>query len=122
MKNSNLAIRKLIRKSDGKTVSNSCAIANTFFSRFKGLMGKESLPQGEALLIESCNSIHTFFMKFPIDVAYLSGSGNEFKVIMIRRDMTPWRVDFPVFGAKAVLEMASGAMLDLSEGEILCLS
>ena len=46
--------------------------ADTFFTRFKGLIGAPSLTKGEGLLILPCNSIHTHVMRFPIDVLYVS--------------------------------------------------
>ena len=45
--------------------------ADNFFTRFKGLMGAPCLAAGEGLLILPCNSIHTHFMRFPIDVLYV---------------------------------------------------
>ena len=46
-------------------------VARTFWQRFKGLMGRESLPPGEGMLIQKCNSIHTCFMRFAIDATFL---------------------------------------------------
>jgi uncharacterized membrane protein (UPF0127 family) len=112
----------MTRLKDNQVFADPCMVADSIVSRFQGLMGKPFLPQGEGMLIEPCNSIHTFFMRFAIDVAYLGRDGANYKVLSIRRDMSPWRVDFPVFGARAVLEMCSGGARDLSEGDLLCLS
>ena len=46
-------------------------LANTFRTRFMGLMGVWPLPMGEGLHIEPCTSVHTFFMKMPIDLVFL---------------------------------------------------
>ena len=80
-------------------------IARTLFERMKGLIGTKTLPEGEGLLILRCNSIHTFFMTFPIDATFLDRDGNVVKVV---RNIRPWR--FFVWGgfrAVKVLETAS---------------
>lgn len=110
---------KVLRKSDGKTVADPCWLADGFFNRFRGLMGRASLASGEGLLLKPCNSIHTFFMRFAIDVVYLDSEG---KVLKIRRNFKPWRADLPVFGAKSVLEVSAGSLGEIREGDQLCLS
>lgn len=81
-------------------------VAASFLQRAKGLIGRSSLPPGEGLLIERCNAIHTFFMKFPIDAIFLDRSGRVVKTV---RNIRPWR--FLVWGgwrAVKVLEVAAG--------------
>lgn len=102
-------------------------VADSLYARFKGLMGKASLESGAGMLIEPCNSIHTFFMRFAIDVAYLACERTElgaklYKVLNVRRAMQPWRMDFPVFGAGAVLELPAGGAAGMTVGDFLCLS
>ena len=53
-------------------LSHNVDIADTFYKRMKGLLGKSGLKTGEALWIKPCMSVHTFFMKFPIDVIFLN--------------------------------------------------
>ena len=80
-------------------------VASRFFQRAKGLIGRSSLPPGEGLLIERCNAIHTFFMKFPIDAIFLDRRGRVVKTV---RNIRPWR--FLVWGgwrAVKVLEVAA---------------
>lgn len=79
--------------------------ADTFLKRFKGLMGVRELPLGEGLHIAPCNSIHTFFMKIPIDVLYLDASQ---QVVDINHAIAPWRVSRIYFDAKSVLELPAG--------------
>ena len=81
-------------------------VAASFLQRAKGLIGRSSLPPGEGLLIERCNAIHTFFMKFPIDAIFLDRRGRVVKTV---RNIRPWR--FLVWGgwrAVKVLEVAAG--------------
>lgn len=80
-------------------------VARTFAERARGLIGRPCPGPGEGLLIEKCNAIHTFFMRYPIDAAFLDADGNVVKTV---RDIRPWR--FIVFGgwrARMVLETAA---------------
>jgi uncharacterized membrane protein (UPF0127 family) len=80
-------------------------VASKFFQRAKGLIGRSSLPRGEGLLIERCNAIHTFFMKFPIDAVFLDRHG---RVVRIVRAIRPWRlIVWGGWRAKKVLEVAA---------------
>jgi uncharacterized protein len=86
-------------------LASQAAKAETFVSRFKGLMGVPELPLGEGLQIEPCTSVHTFFMKIPIDVLFLDAS---LQVVDICHAMPAWRVSKVYFGARSVLELPAG--------------
>jgi uncharacterized protein len=79
-------------------------VATSMWSRFWGLMGRRSLPGEEGLLIDPCNSVHTFFMRFPIDVLFLDGDG---RVLKIASDLKPFRMAVGR-GSRRVLEIAAG--------------
>lgn len=79
--------------------------ADSFLSRFKGLMGVAELPLGHALHIAPCNSIHTFFMKIPIDAVFLDA---QQQVVDVCHAMPPWKVSKVYFGARSVLELPAG--------------
>ncbi|HRK02825.1 MAG TPA: DUF192 domain-containing protein [Oligoflexia bacterium] len=115
----NTQFKSITRKSDGYCVVRELENATSVIARMKGLLGRNNLPIGRGLLIEPCNSVHTWFMRFSIDVVYLS---KEMRVLKINRDMKPWRVDFPVRHARSVLELASGAAYVLAEGDELCIN
>lgn len=83
--------------------------AKSMFSRMKGLMFSESLGEYDGLLIAPCNSIHTFFMRYPIDVLFLT---KDFKVVKACKNIKPWRMTRIYFGAYQVLEMEAGKMND----------
>jgi uncharacterized membrane protein (UPF0127 family) len=89
---------------DGSTVCERCVVANKMFPRMRGLLGRRSLPAGEGLLIRPAPSVHTFFMRFPIDVLFLSRSGQVLKVCA---DVGPWRAR-SCRGAYAVVELPAG--------------
>ena len=80
-------------------------VARTFFQRAKGLIGTRYLERGEGLLILRCNSIHTFFMSFPIDAVFLDRND---KIVKIVRNIRPWRLFvWGGFRAVKVLEVQS---------------
>jgi uncharacterized membrane protein (UPF0127 family) len=74
------------------------------WSRFWGLMGRRSLPEGEGLLIDPCGSIHTMFMRFPIDVVFLDADN---RITRIAEALQPFRVAMGK-GCRRVLEMQAG--------------
>ena len=78
-------------------------IAESFFERFKGLM---FVPKKKSfnLLIKKCNSIHTCFMKFDIDVFCLD---KDFKVVKTYKNVKPFRFIFPVKNTYHILETKS---------------
>lgn len=70
-------------------------------------MGKPALPPGEALLIERCRSIHTHFMRFPIDALFLDARG---RVVGAIHQMAPWRIGRYFRAASCVLELPAGTL------------
>ncbi len=82
-------------------------LAQTFWARFRGLMGRRSLEEGEGLVLVGEKSIHTFFMKFPIDVVY---ADRTWRVVRLDPAMPPNRVGPIVFQAAYVLELPVGVI------------
>ncbi len=79
-------------------------IAATHWSRFRGLMGRdaESFPAGQGLWIVPSHGVHTFAMRFPIDVVYLDG---DKIVVHLEENLKPWRVAPVRMRAASVLEL-----------------
>ena len=96
---------KVVNQTREKVLASHGNVADTFASRFMGLMGKKELPFGAALHISPCNSIHTFFMKIPIDAVFLD---KQLKVVKVCGAMVPWRVSSIYLSAHSVLELPSG--------------
>jgi hypothetical protein len=96
---------QLINATTGETVVTDLEIADTFWSRFKGLQLRAGLPPGSGLLLVPCPGVHTFFMRFAIDVVVLDREG---RVIAVRQQVRPWRIVPPVSGGYAVLELPAG--------------
>jgi uncharacterized protein len=109
---------RLVRD-DSKVVCEHCVVAATPWRRFKGLLGRSSMHDGEGLWIQRSSSIHMFFMRFPIDVVFLDGNLQVRKVV---RDLKPWRIA-AARGAKSVVELPAGAAerLDVKPGDRLAL-
>ena len=96
---------KVLNQTREKVLASHGDVASTFASRFMGLMGKKDLPFGAALHISPCNSIHTFFMKIPIDAVFLD---KQLKVVKVCSAMVPWRISSVYWSAHSVLELPSG--------------
>lgn len=105
-----------LRQADGRLVCRA-RVAAAFAARFRGLMGVAALPPGTGLLLPRTSSVHTHFMRFPIDVVFLDDAG---RVVGIRPALGPWRFA-AAKGASSVLELAAGecARLGLVEGDVL---
>jgi uncharacterized protein len=87
----------------------------SFWAKFMGLMGRRSLPEGSGLWLPGENGIHMLFMRFPIDVVFVSapadGSSGGRRVLSTRRALPAWRgVVWRVGGAKGVLELPVGTI------------
>ncbi len=91
---------------NGKEIANHVLVADNYFKRLRGLLGKHHLEDGEGLLLTHCSSIHCFFMKFTIDVVYLS---KEY-VILDYETVHPWRIGKIVRGTTHILELGEGAL------------
>ena len=90
---------------DGRVVAPHVAVAGSVWSRFLGLMFRASLPEGHGLALRPCNSIHMFFMRFPLDVLFVDGDG---RVVRVLNGIRPWRASTIVRGAKAAIELPAG--------------
>ena len=82
-------------------------VADTFWLRLRGLLGVSSLPKEEGLILKGEKSIHTFFMRFAIDVVYVNKS---YQVIRADANMIPYRVGPFVAQSVYVLEMPVGTI------------
>ena len=89
---------------DGTVVCERCLLAETPLARLRGLLGRSDLPAGEGLLLRPAGSIHTAFMRFPIDAVFLDRAD---RVLKVAHDLAPWRMA-GCRGARAVLELPAG--------------
>lgn len=91
----------------GEEVAHSVRIATSAMGRTKGLMFDAELPKGHGLVLSPCSSIHMFFMRFAIDVAFVDLDG---VVVRSVDAIKPWRATSIVWGAKTAIELPAGTL------------
>lgn len=87
-------------------------------TRNQGLLQRDGLPASNALVLAPCSGVHTWFMRFPIDIAFVSREG---RVLSVRRNVGPWRIALRL-GAFAVVEMPANSTTELLPGHTLSAS
>ena len=90
--------------SERAVVCERCELADSVWTRLRGLMGRARLEPGDGLMLRPSSSIHTHFMRFPIDAVFLD---DQLRVLGVREGLRPWRMA-SVRGSAAVLELAAG--------------
>jgi uncharacterized membrane protein (UPF0127 family) len=101
-KRSALRVENLTR---GETLVSDGWVADGYWSRMRGLIGHKPLEQGQGLVIVPCNSIHTHFMCFAIDVVYVDRSC---RVMAVDERLAPWHLGRIRRGARFVIELPAG--------------
>lgn len=91
----------------GQTLISAGAVADNPWTRLRGLLGRSGLAPGEGLLIVPCNSIHMFFMRFPIDVLYVDRSQ---RVVGLHHALAPWWLGRLYRHAHFVVELPAGTL------------
>jgi len=99
---------RIENKREGTTVAERAKLANTFFSRLKGLLGTKQLGEGEALILEPCQSIHTFFMKYDLDIIFLDKKNI---IVGVAEHLKPNRLSSFYRKASKAVELPSGGVL-----------
>lgn len=111
---------RVINKTRGTVVAEFVQLAGTSAERTRGLLGRESLVPGEGLWIIPCESVHTFGMRFAIDLIYLD---RKHRIRKIRHNVKPWRLSACMI-AQSVLELPAGSvrLTGSQKGDLLDLS
>jgi uncharacterized membrane protein (UPF0127 family) len=91
----------------GTELARDARTARSLLSRAVGLLGRASLPPGEALVLERTGSVHTAFMRFAIDVLYVDRAGSVVKAVAALR---PFRVSGVLKTGCTVIELPSGTI------------
>lgn len=97
---------KILNLTRNTQLAHSVELAGDRSHRRKGLLGRKSLPDGEGLWIVPCEAVHTFFMRFPIDLIYLD---RGHRVVKTRTNVGPWRLS-GCLRAHSVLELPAGTI------------
>lgn len=115
-----MRMARIVRRKDGSTLIASCGIAETPLERMRGLLAHAALPEDQGLWFPGGTSFHTFFMRFPIDVAFLGRGG---RVIALYHATKPWRHSWihPFAAGGGMLEASAGLFerVGLAKGEEL---
>jgi len=104
-----LKIARFYNATRNVVLAEKVMVATNFMERLRGLIARKEPGQDQGMYIEPCSAIHTFFMSYPIDCAFLDKSG---RILATRRHLAPWRLAGPVPGAKGVLEVAADKLED----------
>ncbi len=104
-------IKRVENATRGTALATRARIADTFWARLKGLIGKRDLARGEGLVIVPCKGVHMWFMRFPIDVVYVDKEG---KVIDVDENLPPWAVGRPRPSSHFVVELPAGTVAETS--------
>jgi len=101
---------------DGNLVLDKIIMADTYSKRLQGLLGRKGLEEREGMMIIPCNSIHTYRMKFPIDVLFVDRDNIVVKVL---RDLSPKRMGPLVLKSRYVIEAEAGTFVGIEKGDKL---
>jgi uncharacterized membrane protein (UPF0127 family)/CheY-like chemotaxis protein len=93
-----------LRREDGRIICESCKVADSTLRRMRGLLGRSGLRDEEGIVLRPAFSIHTGFMRFPIDVVFLDPDQT---VVHIERELRPWKTA-TFRGAREVVELRAG--------------
>jgi uncharacterized membrane protein (UPF0127 family)/CheY-like chemotaxis protein len=93
-----------LRREDGRIICDSVRVADRTLARMWGLLGKRVLTSGHGIVLRPAWSIHTAFMRFPIDVAFIDA---ELVVMRIEERLTPFKTA-SCRGAREVVELPAG--------------
>ena len=99
---------RLVNARNDRVLAESVSRAFDSRSRRRGLLSHTSLPRGSAMVIAPTSAIHTFFMRFPIDVAFIDRAG---RVVKARAGVRPWRIVMAP-RAFAAIEMPEGILAE----------
>lgn len=109
---------QVVNRTRNQVVAEHAEMAESVWTRFVGLMGRSELDADGGLVIYPNNSIHMFFMKFPLDVLHVAADG---RVLKILHTIKPWRVGPIVGKSKYTVELPAGRarQTGTAEGDFL---
>src|SRR5579863_4752466 len=103
LENERLQVVNLTRQT---VLADRLEVANHSANRMKGLLGRDGLAPGEGLWIKPCEAVHTFCMRFAIDLVYLDRKN---RIRKVRSGVRPWRMS-ACLTAHSVIELPSGTV------------
>ena len=114
---------KVLHTKGAHVLAERAIAAESFWARFRGLMFITRMENFDAIIFDRNNSIHTFFMRFDLDVIFLD---SENCVVKVLRNLKPWRMTRFYFKARKTIEFVGGKLpLGLAVGdrlEVVCIN
>jgi len=101
-----MSFARIVDVTKATDLAERARVADRFFARAWGLMGREVLAPGEGLVIVPCRSVHMAFMRFALDIVFLDRRGDVCRVMNLR----PWGFSPVVRTARTVLELPEGTI------------
>ena len=95
-----------INVTTGVALASELEVARSLAARTKELLGRDGLQPEQGMLIDPCSSVHTWFMRFPIDIIFIDSKN---RVVGLRRNLKPWRMAWSWRGTKTI-ELPAGAI------------
>jgi uncharacterized membrane protein (UPF0127 family) len=97
---------RVVNRTRGEVLAERAELANSFWARFCGLMGRRELPPGSGLVLQPGGGIHMWFMRIPLDVVHVD---RRDRVTHVLRSIKPWRFGPLFVGGKRAIELPVGA-------------
>jgi uncharacterized membrane protein (UPF0127 family) len=91
----------------GCTLATGAGVADTPLRRMVGLLGRSALPDGDGLVLGRCRCIHTWFMRFPIDVVFVDRRG---RIVHLCHRLRPYRLAWGGLAAETTIELPAGTL------------
>jgi uncharacterized membrane protein (UPF0127 family) len=101
-------LAKIINTTKNTVLAERAEIADSFWLRLKGLLGRRQLEPNTGLILNPCNSIHTFFMRFSIDAAFVDSQN---KIIKVYHALPAWRLSAIFFNSVFCIELPAETLL-----------
>ena len=117
----NRAVHHATVAGSGTVLASTLRVADTHWTRLRGLLGTTGLPDGDGLWIRPCRQVHMFGMRYAIDVVFLDDARH---VVGLSENIGPWRVSPLVKAATSVIELPAGtiAKTGLAAGQTITIS
>lgn len=97
----------LVIRESGRRLGDRIDRADTFLRRFRGLMLTRALPEGAGLHLDPCRAVHSFLMKYPIDVLHLDA---EHRIVGMERELKPGNIGAVFRGTRSIVELPAGTL------------
>lgn len=98
---------RIINQRDGCVVADKAELAGSLIARLVGLIGRRDFPKGSAMIIPGCRQVHTFLMRFPIDVLFID---ERDKVVYIAANIKSCRITRFCISASRIIELPAGTI------------